>query len=46
MIAEALRTMLEDESVMEIWRENLKIAARELCWEKEKEVLREIYGQA
>jgi glycosyltransferase involved in cell wall biosynthesis len=38
-IAEKIREMLSDEKLFESWKENLKIAARELCWEKEEQKL-------
>jgi hypothetical protein len=37
--------MLSDKINMERWRENLKIAARELCWEKEEKVIIENYAE-
>lgn len=45
-IAHAIQAMLSDTEKMEIWKENLNIASRELCWENEKEVLRAIYAAA
>jgi hypothetical protein len=25
------------------WKENLKFAAKELCWEKEEEIIKKVY---
>jgi glycosyltransferase involved in cell wall biosynthesis len=38
-IAKKINDMLTDSERMEKWKENLKFAAQELCWEKEKEHL-------
>lgn len=45
-IAEAINAMLANPEKMEIWKENCKLASQSLCWENEREVLREIYGAA
>ncbi len=42
-IAEKMNFMLNDAGKMKQWRDNCLIAARELCWQKEEKVLREIY---
>ena len=42
VIAKKITEML-DGSKKEIWKENLKVAAVELCWEKESLKLKEIY---
>jgi glycosyltransferase involved in cell wall biosynthesis len=44
-IAQLIQSMLSDKINMERWRENLKIAARELCWEKEEKVIIENYAK-
>ncbi|HRY99243.1 MAG TPA: glycosyltransferase [Bacteroidales bacterium] len=46
VIAGLLEQMLGDEARRRIWKENLNIASRTLCWENEKETLREIYATA
>lgn len=45
-IARAVREMVSDRKRMEKWQENCKIAAQSLCWENEREVLREVYASA
>ena len=35
-LASAIRSMLDDKGRLLKWKENLKIAARQLCWENEK----------
>jgi hypothetical protein len=35
--------MFNDPDRIAQWKENLKFAAAELCWENEKEVLKEVY---
>jgi glycosyltransferase involved in cell wall biosynthesis len=42
-IATKIKEMSEDGERMEKWKENLKLAAGELCWEKEKVVLENLY---
>jgi glycosyltransferase involved in cell wall biosynthesis len=42
-IAEKIRDMLSDPVRIAKWKENLKFAATELCWENEKQVLIEVY---
>lgn len=42
-IAERIHEMLADPVRFEKWKENLKFAAEELCWEKERAVLEAVY---
>lgn len=42
-IAEAIRKMQRDKEFYKQCKENLKIAKKELCWEKEKQVLKKAY---
>ena len=44
-LAEKIKEALFNIEKREIWQKNLKIAAKELTWEKEEEVLVEIYSQ-
>ena len=44
-LADCMQIMLVDKNRRAIWKENLKIAARELCWENEEKVLRDIYAK-
>lgn len=43
-LAAKITFSLADSQMNAIWKENLKIAARELCWENEEGMLREIYS--
>jgi len=43
-LAEKMTAVLWDSEKNALWKENLKIAAQELCWENEESVLREIYS--
>jgi len=43
IIAERIREMLSDEKRFDSWKENLKLAAAELCWEKEEVKLLQIF---
>lgn len=43
-IAIAANQMLKDVSQYEIWKENLRFAAKELCWEQEEQKLTQIYA--
>jgi len=42
-IADSISQMLEDPLQIAEWKENLKFAASELCWENEKQVLIDVY---
>jgi glycosyltransferase involved in cell wall biosynthesis len=42
-LAEKITSVLFDKEKNVFWKENLKLAAKELCWEKEEEILQEIY---
>ncbi len=42
-IAEKIKTMTQDQEQIIIWKENLKFAASELCWEKEEHIIQEVY---
>ena len=42
-LAQKITSVLFDKEKNAIWKENLKVAAKELCWENEEEILREIY---
>lgn len=44
-IAEKINYMLRDSEKIIFWKKNCIIAARELCWQNEERVLREIYSQ-
>jgi len=42
-IAAKIREMLGDPARIAVWKENLKFAASELCWENEKQALKQVY---
>ncbi|MFO8129385.1 MAG: glycosyltransferase [Bacteroidales bacterium] len=42
-IAGKIRSILRNEKKLGIWQENLKFAARELCWEREELTLKQIF---
>lgn len=42
-IAETIENALNDKDSLALWKQNLTIAARELCWENEEKVLLGIY---
>ena len=42
-IAGKIREMLGDPARIDKWKENLKFAATELCWENEKQALKAVY---
>ena len=42
-LAERIKEMLSDEKRFDTWKENLKLAAAELCWEKEEKKLLQIF---
>lgn len=42
-IAIIIQSMVFDKKKMDIWKENLKIAAKELCWENEEKHLINVY---
>lgn len=44
-IAEKIENALNSEKQINIWKENLKFAAEELSWDKEKDVLKMMYQQ-
>jgi len=44
-IAEKLKKTLNNKKQLNIWKENLKFAAEDLSWDKEKMILKEIYQQ-
>ncbi|RLD60647.1 MAG: glycosyltransferase [Bacteroidetes bacterium] len=44
-IAEKIENTLKNEKQLSIWKENLKFAAEDLSWDKEKDVLKMIYAQ-
>lgn len=39
-------SMLEDKEQRAVWKANLEKASRELCWEKEEEILLDLYRKA
>lgn len=43
-IAETVNEMLGDPGQYEIWKENLRFASEELCWEREEEKLTQIFS--
>lgn len=42
-LAELIKNTLSDTGKITYWKQNLPLAARELCWENEEKVLTEIY---
>lgn len=44
-LAELMKTALFDQTKRQVWKQNLQVAARELCWENEEETLRQIYSR-
>ncbi len=42
-IAKKIESMLNDEEKIKIWKHNLKLAAKDLCWEKEEKKLLDVY---
>lgn len=42
-LAELLRNALFDQEKRQVWKQNLPMAAKELCWENEEKVLRSVY---
>lgn len=44
-LSEVMKTALFDREKRTVWKQNLTIAASELCWENEENVLNEIYGR-
>ncbi len=42
-IAGLLNANLSNAGLMKLWKENTKLAAEKLCWEKEEDVLRAVY---
>jgi hypothetical protein len=45
VIAKTIAEMLSNPARIAMWKENLIIAARNLCWENEEHALQEVYGQ-
>jgi hypothetical protein len=43
-IATVAKEMLEDQDQYEIWKEKLRFASQELCWENEEQKLTQIYA--
>ncbi len=44
-IAEKIKEMTGNDEQLKIWKENLKFATTELCWEKEEKIIKEVYRQ-
>lgn len=42
-LAQLIKNMLSDTDKRAYWKQNLPLAARELCWENEERILQEIY---
>lgn len=43
-LAETIKMALFDQKKNALWKNNLKLAAKELCWENEEEILHQIYA--
>ncbi len=44
-LAEKLKSILSDEAMMNTWKKNLDLAAKELCWENEEKRLLQFYDR-
>ncbi|HAQ20952.1 MAG TPA: glycosyl transferase group 1 [Prolixibacteraceae bacterium] len=44
-LAAIMKTALFDQEKIKVWKQNLQKAAKELCWENEESVLRDVYGR-
>lgn len=44
-LAEIMKIALFDQEKISLWKQNLPFAAKELCWENEEVVLRQVYSQ-
>jgi glycosyltransferase involved in cell wall biosynthesis len=44
-ISEKIKEVLNNENQLSLWKENLKFAAEDLSWDREKEILIKIYQQ-
>ena len=44
-LAELLRKALFDQEKRQMWKQNLPKAAKELCWENEEKILKEVYSR-
>jgi glycosyltransferase involved in cell wall biosynthesis len=42
-VSELMNTALFDQEKSQVWKQNLPKAAKELCWENEEKVLRQVY---
>jgi glycosyltransferase involved in cell wall biosynthesis len=42
-LADTIKRTLFDQEKNAVWKNNLKLAAKELCWENEEEILRKVY---
>jgi glycosyltransferase involved in cell wall biosynthesis len=42
-LAELMKIALFDQGKRLVWKQNLQIASKELCWENEEEVLKQVY---
>lgn len=42
-LAEIMKSALFDQEKIKLWKQNLPMAAKALCWENEEEILRQIY---
>lgn len=45
LIAEKIKEVISDKSLINKWKNNLKFAAEDLCWENEEKILLKIYEQ-
>ena len=46
LIAEQIKRMLSDTEKRSVWKTNLELAARELCWQREEEKLIQLFRRA
>jgi len=44
-LASIITAALSDQEKIAVWKQNLRIAAKELCWENEEKILQKIYNR-